>query len=165
MTFAEMLGAGRVTRPAISAHLDVLDKNERIAACVALSRDQQKRLWEIASSEPAEMQDIVGEKRFARHKGTVIGCNVHSLGWLTGPGYFTVTAGSNALLFDYRHVPDDEPDGWPRVANNDQGFAKPVYGGLLDDAVWGARDVLIGSARRGDVPLDSYFVLVRVTSR
>jgi len=184
MTFAEMLGAGRVTRPAISAHLDVLDKNERIAACVALSRDQQKRLWEIASSEPAEMQDIVGEhgtavfagrnslrllsrfeKRFARHKGTVIGCNVHSLGWLTGPGYFTVTAGSNALLFDYRHVPDDEPDGWPRVANNDQGFAKPVYGGLLDDAVWVARDVLIGSARRGDVPLDSYFVLVRVTSR
>ena len=101
------------------------------------------------------------EKRFARHHGTLTGYNVHGLGWLTGPGYFTVTVGSDALLFDYGRVPGDWPAGWPRVANNEQGFAKPVYGGLMDDAVWVARDVLIGSARRGEVSLDSYFVLAR----
>ncbi|HEY8951606.1 MAG TPA: hypothetical protein VIP78_03480 [Candidatus Dormibacteraeota bacterium] len=181
MTVAELLGPGRVARPSISAHLDALDKDERVAECRGLSRDQQKRLWEIASADPAEAQELLGErgaavfagrnslqlfskfeKRFARHQGALIGYNVHSLGWLTGPGYFSVTSPrANWLLFDYNHVPGEGPDGWPRVSNNDQGFAKPVYGALLDDAVWAARDVLIGSARRGDVPLDSYFVLAR----
>jgi hypothetical protein len=180
VTVAEMLGPGMVTRPNISAHLDALNKEERAADCLSLSRDQQKRLWEIASADPAEAQELVGErgavfagrnslrlfskfeKRFARHHGALIGYNVHGLGWLTGPGYFSVTSPrGNWLLFDYNKVPGDRPDGWPRVSRNDQGFAKPVYGGLLDDAVWVARDVLIGSARRGDFPLDSYFVLAR----
>lgn len=184
MTLAEMLGPGGGTRSSISAHLDALDKEGRVAECLALSREQQKRLWEIASADPAEAQDLVGdagtavftgrntlrlftrfEKRFARHQGALIGCNVHGLGWLTGPGYFTVTTGPTGLLFDYNRVPETGPDGWPRVASNDRGFASPVYGGLMDDAVWVARDVLIGSARRGVVPLDSYFVLARVTSQ
>jgi len=175
-----MLGPGSVERSSISAHLDALDKEERVAECLALSRDQQKRLWEIGSADPAEAQHLVGEastavfagrntlrlftrfeKRFARHQGALIGYNVHSLGWLTGPGYFTVMAQANRLIFDYNRVPSDAPAGWPHVVNNDQGFAKPVYGGLLDDTVWVARDVLIGSARRADVPLDSYFVLAR----
>ncbi|MEP6751312.1 MAG: hypothetical protein ABI959_01030 [Candidatus Dormiibacterota bacterium] len=180
MTLAEMLGPGTGTRSSISAHLDALETESRVAECLALSREQQQRLWKIASADPAEAQDLIGdtgtavfagrntlrlftrfEKRFARHQGAVIGCNFHSLGWLTGPGYFTVTAGPTGLLFDYRHVPSDAPKGWPRVVSNDQGFARPVYGGLLDDTVWLARDVLIGSARRGEVPLESYFILAR----
>jgi hypothetical protein len=180
LTLAEMLGQGSATRSSISAHLDALDKEVRVAECLALSRAQQKRLWEIASADRAEAQELVGdagaaafagrntlrlftrfEKRFVRHQGALIGCNVHTLGWLTGPGYFRVTAQARRLLFDYTHVPSGSPPGWPRVVSNDQGFARPVYGGLIDDTVWVARDVLIGSARRGEVPLDSYFILAR----
>jgi hypothetical protein len=180
MTLADMLGIGTAARSSISAHLDGLDREGRVAECLALSRKQQKRLWEIASADPAEAQELAGhagttvfvgrntlrlstrfEKRFVRHQGALIGCNVHSLGWLTGPGYFTVTPQANRLLFDYNHVPSDAPPGWPRVVSNDQGFARPVYGGLIDDTVWVAKDVLIGSARRGEVPLDSYFILAR----
>jgi hypothetical protein len=180
VTLAQMLGPGTVTRQDIGAHLDALDHDERIAECLDISKQQQKRLWEITSADPEEPQDLVAgnssavfagrntlplftrfEKRFARHQGALIGFNVHPLGWLTGPGYFTVASGPTGLIFDYNRVPDDGPNGWPRVRHNNRGFAKPVYGGLLDDTVWVARDVLTGSARRGGVSLDSYFVLAR----
>lgn len=180
MTLAGMLGARAQARGDISAHLDAIDAQQRIAECLGLSKDQQRRLWAIASADPGEVQELVGEqgpavfagrntlglftrfeKRFARDDGGVIGYNRHSLSWLIGPGYFTVSATPRGLLFDYGKVPGKGPDGWPRVVPNSKGFAKPVYGGLLDDAVWVARDVLIGSARRGDVSLDSYFVLIR----
>jgi hypothetical protein len=180
MTLAELLGPGTVTRANIASHLDRLDAPARIAECVVLSREHQKRLWKIASAEPGEAEELVGvrgtaifagrnslrffslfEKRFARQGGTVIGYNRHRLGWVTGPGYFAVSAVPSGLLFDYRQVPSEVPAGWPPVSPNTQGFAKPVYGGLLDDVVWVARDVLVGCARRGDVSLDSYFVLAR----
>lgn len=180
MTLAGLLGPGEVTRQEIGAHLDALDQDERTAECLEISKQQQKRLWEIASANPAPPQDLLAgksvatfagrntlplftrfEKRFADHHGALIGINVHALGWLTGPGYFTVTSGPTGLLFDYSQVPQDGPDGWPRVRHNNHGLAKPVYGGLQDDTVWVARDVLIGSARRGGVSLDSYFVLAR----
>lgn len=181
MTLGGMLGPGRVTRAEITAHLDPLDKQARIAECLALSKAQLKRLWHLASTEPGEAQELVGErhtavfagrnslrvftrfeKRFSRSGGAIIGYNRHSLGRLIGPGYFTVTAAPSGLLFDYSKVPEQAPDGWPRVTPNTQGFANPVYGGLLDDAAWVARNVIIGSARRGDVSLDSYFILARV---
>ncbi|HXD81184.1 MAG TPA: hypothetical protein VNU27_06365 [Candidatus Acidoferrum sp.] len=180
MTLAEMLGPGVVTRADIAAHLDRLEARMRIAECVVLSKEQQKRLWKISSAEPGEIQELVDtggtavfagrnslrfvsrfEKRFAHRAGAVIGYNQHRLSWLTGPGYFTAAVAPCGFLFDYREVPTEAPAGWPRVSPNTQGFAGSVYGGLLDDVVWVARDVLIGSARRGDIPLDSYFVLAR----
>ena len=180
MTLAEMLGPGAVTRADIAAHLDRLEARMRIAECVVLSKEQQKRIWNISSTEPGETQELVDaggtavfagrnslllfsrfEKRFAQRAGAVIGYNQHGLSWLTGPGYFTVAVSPSGFLFDYREVPTEAPAGWPGVSPNTQGFARSVYGGLLDDVVWVARDVLVGSARRGDVPLDSYFVLAR----
>lgn len=180
MTLAAMLGPGKVACTDITAHLDTLDPKARVAECLVLSREQQKRLWEIAAAEPGNTQELVGEhgtavfagrnslalfsrfeKRFVRQAGAVVGYNRHRLAWLTGPGYFTVRAQPTGLLFDYSNVPIEAPDGWPSVTANTRGFAKPVYGGLLDDAVWVARDVLIGSARRGDTSLNSFFVLAR----
>jgi hypothetical protein len=181
MTLAGMLGTGGMTRADISAHLDLLDTQARVAECAVLSKEQLKRLWHITGSEPGEAQELVGErgtaifagrnslrlftrfeKRFSRIAGSVVGYNRHSLGRLIGPGYFTVTAPPSGLLFDYTKLPDQAPDGWPRVSPNTRGFAKAVYGDLLDDALWVARDVIIGSARRGDVRLDSYFILARL---
>ena len=180
MTLSEMLGPGTIARADIAAHLDGLDAHARVAECIALSASRQKRLWEIASVEPGEPQQLASasgtavfsgrnslrfssrfEKRLADHAGTLIGYNQHRLSWLTGPGYFTVVAAPRGLLFDYSQTPSEAPAGWPRVSPNTQGLARSVYGGLLDDVVWVAQDVLIGSARRGDVSLDSYFVLAR----
>ena len=134
MTLAEMIGPGMVTRSDMATHLDGLDAQTRVAECVVLSRDQQKRLWRIASAEPGDPQDLLGasetavfvgrnslrlfsrfEKRFARHAGALIGYNGHRLGWLTGPGYFVVSPVPSGLLFDYRQVPSEVPAGWPRT--------------------------------------------------
>ena len=180
MTLAEMLGPGAMTRAEVAAHLDALDAQTRIAECVVLTKKQQSRLWKIASADPGQVQNLVSmegtavfagrnslplfsrfEKRFGRHAGAVIGYNEHRLSWLTGPGYFTVAAAPSGFRFDYRAVPAEAPPGWPPIRPNTQGFARSVYGDLVDEVVWVARDVLIGSACRGGVSLDSYFVLAR----
>ena len=180
MTLARMLGSRPVTRTAIASHLDSLNAANRTIDCLSLSREELKRLWELAAADPGESQDLLGEskgstfdgrnslrlltrfeKHFVRQEGMTVGYNHHRLSWLIGPGYFTVTAAPRGLLFDYNRIPDHAPQGWPRVTPNTRSLARPVYGGLQDDAVWVAHDVLIGSARRGNLSLDSYFVLAR----
>ena len=180
MTLAELLGPANVTMGAIAGHLDGLTGDERTAQCLALTPPQQKKLWHLASQSPANPQPLLGEdgqaifvgrntlqlftrfeKRFARVGDAVFGYNRHRLSPIIGPGYFTVVSKPAALMFDYANVPASSPNEWPRVRANTRGLAKAVYGGLIDDVVWVARDVLIGSARRGDAPLDSYFVLAR----
>jgi hypothetical protein len=59
-------------------------------------------------------------------------------------------------------IPDAAPPGWPRVAPNSGFLARSVYGNLLDRVRWAGPDVLIGAAFRGETPLDSHFVLVRM---
>jgi hypothetical protein len=180
MSLAGMLGGRPRTRPDIASYLDSIDATSRSADCLTLSKDNLKRLWEVASADPGEAQDLVGgpaaaifaglnslrlmrrfEKHFVGQDGQVIGYNRHRLGWLIGPGYFVVSETPKGLLFDYSRVPGNAPAGWPHVAANSRLFAAPVYGRLQDDAVWVAHGVLIGSARRGDSSLDSHFVLVR----
>jgi len=92
VTLAGMLGARAQARGDISAHLDAIDAQQRIAESLGLSKDQQRRLWAIASADPGEVQELVGEqgpavfagrntlglftrfeKRFARDDGGVIG--------------------------------------------------------------------------------------------
>jgi hypothetical protein len=170
----------------ISTHLDGLDAADRMSECGALSAAQQKHLWELATAAPrpdgGELvpagQDkavFAGrnslsmlnhfQKRFARQGVEVSGYNVHPLAWLIGPGYFMVEPGPPGmpLRFDYSRVPSAAPSGWPRVSDNSSAFARPVYGGLLDEVAWVTADVLIGSAFRGGHALGSYFVLARAT--
>jgi hypothetical protein len=180
-TLAGLLERG-ATLADLAAHLDGLDRSERVAQCLALPAALQKRLWQVAASAPPAAGELVGgpgaavfagrnslrlltrfEKRFARQEAVVVGYNRHTLGWLIGPGYFTVAPapGGAGLLFDYRRLPARAPEGWPRVRSNSATFSRPVYGDLRDDVLWVTGDVLIGSARRGDAALDSYFVLAR----
>ena len=84
---------------------------------------------------------------------------------VVGPGYFVVhdTPGSAAggAAFDYTMLPERPADGWPPIKPNDAGLSRFVYNGTIDYMRRVARDVFIGSATRGDKPMDSYFVLVR----
>jgi hypothetical protein len=184
VTLATMLDRPGVTPGEVADHLDRLTATGRVAECTAISAVQQKRLWELASAEARDGGELLGsaegetaifagrnslrmfnrfEKRFARQGTTVIGYNKHSLAWLTGPGYFTVEPRSplEGLRFDYSRVPSDSPAGWPAVVDNSGFFARPVYGGLLDEVAWVSADVMIGSAFRAGAALNSYFVLAR----
>jgi hypothetical protein len=180
MTLAALLSSPNPTTVAIGTHLDQLDPDVRRNECLALSSSQQKQLWRVASAAPGEPQGLLSgegqavfagrntlqmftrfEKRFAHVGETVAGYNHHRLSPFIGPGYFTVAPTPNGLLFDYAHLPASAPPGWPTIKPNTGGLARAVYGGLIDDVIWVSRDVLIGSARRGEVTLDSYFILVR----
>jgi hypothetical protein len=184
MTLANLLDRPSVKPSEVADHLDGLRATERVAECIVVSAAQQRRLWELASAEPRDGGELLKsgeadtaifagrnslrmfnqfEKRFARQGTIVIGYNKHSLAWLTGPGYFTVEPRSalQGLQFDYSRVPSDSPAGWPAVVDNSGFFARPVYGGLLDEVVWVSADVLVGSAFRSGAALNSYFVLSR----
>ena len=171
----------------LASALDAASETDRVAAIQSMTRDQQKRLWSIASTSPGPEGELIDaatrdgvqrfagrntlgvfsrfEKRFFRSKGGIFGMNQHALIPLIGPGYFGVTARPvGGLVFGYRHLPENAPDGWPAVRSNDRGLARTVYGALVDEVVWVSRDVLIGAAFRDGRPLDSYFVLARTGS-
>jgi hypothetical protein len=171
----------------LASALDAATESDRVAAIQAMTRDQQKRLWLVATSSPRPDGELIDaaardgiqrfagrntlgvfsrfEKRFFRSEGGIFGMNHHALMPLIGPGYFGVAARPmGGLVFGYRHLPETIPDGWPAVRSNDTGLARRVYGALVDEVVWVSRDVLIGAAYRDGQPLDSYFVLARTGS-
>lgn len=186
-TIGTMLRTVGVSPIELGDHLDSLSRSERIAQCLSLSPIQQKRLWEVASAAPRPDGNLFGsgpddrttifagrnslrifahfEKRFARQDQALIGYNKHALGWLIGPGYFTVlpAAGGPGLIFDYGQRPSHAPGGWPPVVSNTGLFSRPVYGGLSDEVVWVSADVLVGSAFRAGVSMGSFFVLARAS--
>ncbi len=170
----------------MAGELDRLNDSDRIAAVTALTPSEQSSLWESASKATGRDGVLIGrpeegssqryagrnslgmfsrfEKRFFRRDGRIFGYNAHSLSPLIGPGYFAVAPrDGGGYRFDYRELPDVAPAGWPRVRSNDSLLSRSVYGRLVDEVIWVSRDVLVGAAFRGDVPLNSYFVLVRIT--
>jgi hypothetical protein len=89
---------------------------------------------------------------------------------LIGPGYFVaVPTASNpdwrdrgAVVVDYFQVPDGKvADGWPSVWPNTKGLQRFVYHRTRDFMRRVSKFVTIGSAFRGERPLDHYFVLIR----
>lgn len=184
MSMSSLLDQPGASMAEVGKHLDGLNAADRMSECRALSAAQQKHLWELAAAAPrrdggelvpaGQDQAVFAgrnslsmfnhfQKRFARVGSEVSGYNVHPLAWLIGPGYFIVEPGPPGmpLRFDYSRVPTAIPAGWPPVSDNSSVFARPVYGGLLDEVAWVTADVLIGSAFRGGHALGSYFVLAR----
>ena len=175
----------RANAAELAAALDAATDAERVAAIRSMTKEHQKRLWSVASSNPQPDGELIAsgsrdgiqrfagrnslalfsrfEKRFFNSDGRVFGMNQHPLMPLIGPGYFGVAARrSGGLIFGYRQLPANAPAGWPAVRTNDQGLARSVYGALVDEVVWVSRDVMIGAAFRDGQPLDSYFVLARM---
>ena len=174
------------TDPAgLASELDRLDEAQRIAACVELTADWQRRLWQLASNRPAEDGVLVPrdgdgeserfagrnslrvfsrfEKRFFRQGSRIFGFNQHALRPLIGPGYFAVRERpGGGLRFDYRELPSGSPGGWPAVSSNASARSRSVYRDLVDEVVWVSRDVMVGAAFRHGEALNSYFVLARI---
>jgi len=173
----------------LAAHLDALAPDERIRQCREVGGRQQARLWELAGDgEPLALADFVAEslpdgrvvafagknslpalstfeKHFVRHGGAIVGMNVQTMSFATGPGYYTCRQGEGAhgkeVLFDYTAVPSTAPAGWPAPRTNARGLSHFVYKNLHDYNRRVSRDVVIGSATRLGKPIDSWYVLAR----
>lgn len=110
------------------------------------------------------------EKRFCRPRGEdrkqpsrLFGFNFQSFAWLTGPGYFVALDGprEREISIDYRQVPAEVPQGWPRVAGNEGVPARFVYGFMVDTLRRVSEHVTIGSAARHGKDFGSWFLLCR----
>ncbi len=185
MTLAEQVRVGSALE-AIERHLDGLDPVARIRECRALSGAELAKLFALAESAgPLRADDLVSdgktvryagknslpalryfEKHFARCAGQVVGINVQTMSFATGPGYFTCTGPvegrSNELLFDYTQVPPSGPEGWPAPRSNSQWISRFVFHNLHDHNRRVSREVVIGSATKLGKPMNQYYILARL---
>jgi len=107
------------------------------------------------------------QKRFCKSKDPekkdLLGYNQQAFIGITGPGYFVVHPGrtEGEVDIDYLHVPSEKPDTWPPISDNDHGFGKLVYGGMVDVMRGISSHVTIGRAMKGGKWMDAWFVLCR----
>ena len=112
------------------------------------------------------------QKRFCRVEGNeqvLYGYNEGSLRWLIGPGYFVARhdEGNNSLCVDYHQVPPENaqlPDAWPGIQDNEHGFGRLVFGGMIDYLRKVSDRVFVGRAERGGKLQNNYFLLCRAES-
>jgi hypothetical protein len=189
-TTLRALLAGGANYASISAHLDSLPPEQKLAQVLAVKGSGVKKLYEAVDGAPKVSLDEFlppsesvriyegrnslllftrFQKRFHRlPDGTVVGYNHQFWQFLTGPGYF-VTLGprdggphADEILFDYTKKAPGSPPGWPPIRGNESGFASIVYGGMQDYCRKVASNVVVGKAYRGDVDRDAYFSLTWV---
>ncbi len=110
------------------------------------------------------------EKRFclpsdsdAANPTCLYGFNFQALAAITGPGYFVAVPNEarDEVLVDYRRLPDDHPEGWPRIRSNEKGLSRFVYGFMVDTLRRVSEHVTIGSAARKGKDMGSWFLLTR----
>jgi hypothetical protein len=165
----------------VSAYLDALTGMRRVEQVMALGKQEQVKMWELAqgskpltltylvpaSAKPLEYFPFEGKnslpafKRFRKvfyrdSQGGVCGYNDNpKLVQLTiGHGYFVVQmnpAASAEIQIDYTRVPAEKPGGWPKIRPNDVFPTMFVYGGTKDRLRWVSKDVVIGRAFKGGV--------------
>lgn len=189
-TLSELLDRKEVTLAEVTDLLEKLNPPERIDQVVALNKERQIKLWEVAEgSEPLSLDYLVpGDTKplvpcpfegknslplFTRFQKVfyldqnqnVCGYNKQSLMWFTGPGYFMVQMNQKnerELQIDYTRIPEEHPPGWPEIRSNDVFPSRFIYGGTKDNLRWVSKDVVIGRAfRMGESPMPNWFVLCR----
>ncbi len=110
------------------------------------------------------------EKRFCRPPDTdpekpeaLYGYNFQRMAPVTGPGYFVARADPSRpeVSIDYRELPRQHPEGWPRIRSNEGGLGRFVYGFMVDTLRRVSEHVTIGSAARNGKDLGSWFMLCR----
>jgi hypothetical protein len=123
---------------------------------------------------PVAERDTYFEKRFARpNDGSerLFGYNQAGNTKLVGPGYFVVSYTKDnprwseraAVVVDCHKTPDGPvPPEWPKVVPNARGIVpRLVFNYTRDFMRRVSQHVSIGAATWGDLPIGSYFVLVR----
>lgn len=179
--------------PDISAYLDALSSDERLAQMLSITGSRVGRLYAAVAGGPAvtvddwfppatsEGQTVILEgrnslpafsrfqKRFYRKGDVVVGYNHQTMSFVTGPGYFVATNGDathpGELLFDYTLEPPFIPEGWPTYAPNSAGLSKLVYEHMKDYCRRVAKGVIIGEAFKKGKREGAFFSLTARLSR
>lgn len=187
-TLTSLLQSDATTLAEVAAHLDALDAESRIKEIRDMPGRLQERVWKLAADAavftledlvpPSETGQVIlagknslpmftwFEKRFARVGGKIVGYNHQQMSWITGPGYFTCVAATQAerkkeVLIDYTQVPSEKLTEWPAIKSNSSGFSRLVYKDLHDYLRRVSKDVVIGEATRMDKPMNSWFLIAR----
>lgn len=167
--------------PPLTAALDAADHDARVNWMRGLGKKELVASWRLAEGREVPLswlhrgagQVVIHEgqnslpafnrfqKRVTVFEGRVQGYNHQAMGWLTGPGHFTVAGDESSSWFDYVHPPATAPSVFPPVRPNDQGVSRLVYGFMVDKLRQVSRDVVIGAAFRHDKQTGDYFMLTR----
>lgn len=173
----------------LSAWLDDLGDERRVAEVRSLSRREQAALFEAAKGYRAiTLDDLVPastpalapvihhgcnslpafrlfEKRFCRPPnsvGALWGYNEQPFRAVTGPGYFVARPSSTTeVCIDYTELPAGKPADWPRILPNSARLSRFIYHRTRDFLRGVSRHVSIGRATREGHDMDNWFVLCR----
>jgi hypothetical protein len=180
-----------VDRATIAHLLDEVGEEGRLNSVMDLGKRELAALFDAsADNAPLTLEDLVPaalppltevihegknslplfsrfQKRFCRPTKSnteLIGYNEQEMRLFTGPGYFVAYCppGSD-LLIDYARVPSERPSAWPPIIPNSARLGRFVYYGTNDLVRRVSRGVSIGRARKGERPIDAWFVLVQKT--
>jgi len=106
------------------------------------------------------------QKRFCRPAGDgeqreLWGYNEQDFRFFTGPGYFVAYEQGKEVVIDYERVPGGKPASWPKIVPTSARLSYFIYHGTNDLVRRVSRHVSVGRQRKGEVPKDAWFVLVR----
>ncbi len=90
------------------------------------------------------------------------GYNHQAMSAFTGPGYFVAYEDQDTgeVWIDYRELPGERPDEWPKIIDNKARLGRFVYHGMIDRLRRVSNHCTIGRAYKGK-PMDAWFTLVR----
>lgn len=90
------------------------------------------------------------------------GYNHQRIAPFTGPGYFVAyrDESSGEVWVDYRELPAERPNNWPKIVSNKSRLGRFVFYGMVDRLRRVSNNCTIGRAYRGQ-PMDAWFTLVR----
>ncbi|MCA9602840.1 MAG: hypothetical protein KC417_12480 [Myxococcales bacterium] len=190
MSLLHLVNTAEPNLAAIAQYLDHLPPTARVTSIRTLSRRAQARLFDAAAgfraigpehfvpADVAPVTEVVHQgknslpafthfaKAFGRDAdGNVFGYNRAGgfLETVVGPGYFALTAASQAgeVVIDYTQLPETRLDGWPPIISNEARLSRVVYSGTQDVMRGISEHVSIGRASRRGKVMDAWFVLCR----
>ena len=101
------------------------------------------------------------QKRMVQNRGELQGYNHQTLGWLTGPGHFTLRQDGNEVLFDYTTEPEKPFPDFPPLKSNTSGLSILVYGHMVDRVRKVSDHCVIGAAYKKGKAMKAWFMLIR----
>lgn len=136
----------------------------------------------IVPSDKGSLEEVIHEgqntlpmfrkfqKRFCRpsrdqrqtDREVLWGYNHQTMAPFTGPGYFVAYEDDDTgeVWIDYRELPTERPDEWPKIIDNKARLGRFVYHGMVDRLRRVSKHCTIGRAFKGEA-MNAWFVLVR----
>ena len=174
----------------IEKGLNQLSPEDRVEQSRSLGPSQQKQLWQLCEGRKVSLDQLVPADRVGqtvRHLGrnTLPAFKIfekhflrpskdHEVLWgfnegptrkLVGPGYFVARNSDQTeignVVIDYEMLPEEAPQGWPKIKSNETGVSRLVYAFMHDYLRQVSEHVTIGRAYRKGKESPNYFTLCR----